>query len=187
MTKVKISSLRKKEEEDASLSITGPADLAEEDLAGSDDEQESDDERAHSNLIHDIGEVEMGAAPRSVRFSTREGAAEVKTGDILKHIGLPELEKAVRKVLTLATPLEKVTVKRGSHLIFTLKETFLRSISLSSVQRLREIVHNYRKTPLNWFGFGLEIIYRCCHIVLKFFIVFIFHCFVTEIQTTLFT
>ncbi|XP_068232584.1 uncharacterized protein [Palaemon carinicauda] len=54
----------------------------------------------------------MGAAPRSVRFSTREGAAEVKTGDILKRISLPELEKAVRKVHTLATPLEKVTVKR---------------------------------------------------------------------------
>ncbi|XP_068221960.1 uncharacterized protein [Palaemon carinicauda] len=59
MTKVKISTLWKKEEEDASLSITGPADLPEEDLAGSDDKQESDDERAHSNLIHDMGEVEQ--------------------------------------------------------------------------------------------------------------------------------
>ncbi|XP_068225564.1 uncharacterized protein [Palaemon carinicauda] len=54
----------------------------------------------------------MGAAPRSVRFSTREGAAQVKTGDILKRISLPELEKAVGKVHTLATPLEKVTVQR---------------------------------------------------------------------------
>ncbi|XP_068225156.1 U3 small nucleolar RNA-associated protein 14 homolog A [Palaemon carinicauda] len=117
MTKVKVSTLRKKEEEDASLFISGPADLAEEDLAGSDDEQENDDERAHNNLIQDIGKLSkkkrMGAAPRSVRFSTREGAAEVKTGDILKRIGLPELEKAVRKVHTLATPLEKVTVKRA--------------------------------------------------------------------------
>ncbi|XP_068222310.1 uncharacterized protein [Palaemon carinicauda] len=59
MTKVEISNLWKKEEEDASLFIASPADLPEEDLAGSDDEQESDEERAHSNLIHDIGEDEQ--------------------------------------------------------------------------------------------------------------------------------
>ncbi|XP_064090817.1 U3 small nucleolar RNA-associated protein 14 homolog A-like [Macrobrachium nipponense] len=107
---------RKKDEDDANLFITGPVDLAEEDLAGSDGEAESEDERAHNNLLSDIGKLSkkkrMGAAPRSVRFSTREGGTEVNTQDILKRIGLPELEKTAKKLKTLSVPLEKVAVKR---------------------------------------------------------------------------
>ncbi|KAK7083005.1 U3 small nucleolar RNA-associated protein 14 A [Halocaridina rubra] len=115
MTKFKITTVKSKEEEDAKLFAS--AEIFEGDaFGGSDVESDIDDQKAHSNLINDIGKIskrkKIGPAPRNIRALAKEGGTEVDSSDILKRIGQKSLTHASKKIRTLPKPPEKVALRR---------------------------------------------------------------------------
>ncbi|KAK4326679.1 hypothetical protein Pmani_002837 [Petrolisthes manimaculis] len=124
--KVQLSSLREKQDEEASLFVSGKFNDDEDDDddgEGGDGESEDDDneaafdEASHSRLLNNLMKMKRTNkridGQREVRTSLGSGVVKVDASHLIKRIGSASLDRSAAKLQSLPVPLEKTVARKA--------------------------------------------------------------------------